>query len=184
VANYLTRANNAGLSWPLPPELDERALELALFPESDQALAHKQFIEPDYSALHIDLKSVGMTKQLAWEEYREVHGSHGYSYSQYCHRYRAWLGRQRRSMRQVHTASEKVFVDYCGPTIPIVNAHDGSFINAQIFVAVLGASNYTFACAHASQKEADWIDAHIKAATFFGGWSSLTIPDNLKSGVT
>ena len=184
VANYLTRASNAGLSWPLPPELDERALELALFPESDQALAHKQFIEPDYSALHIDLKSVGMTKQLAWEEYREVHGSHGYSYSQYCHRYRAWLGRQRRSMRQVHTAGEKVFVDYCGPTIPIVNAHDGSFINAQIFVAVLGASNYTFACAHASQKEADWIDAHIKAATFFGGWSSLTIPDNLKSGVT
>lgn len=184
VSNYLTRAANAGLSWPLPPELDERALEIALFPESDEALAQKKFTEPDYLAIHIDLKSAGMTKQLAWEEYRQVHGNYGYSYSQFCHRYRTWLGRQRRSMRQVHIAGEKVFVDYCGPTIPIVNARDGTFINAQIFVAVLGASNYTFACAHASQKEADWIDAHIKAAQFFGGWSTLTIPDNLKSGVT
>jgi len=75
VANYLTRATNAGLSWPLPPEMDERALEIALFPESDEALAQKKFIEPDYLALHVDLKSAGMTKQLAWEEYRQVHGN-------------------------------------------------------------------------------------------------------------
>jgi len=160
VANYLTRAANAGVSWPLPPELGERALEIALFPESDQALAQKTFIEPDYLAISIDLKFAGMTKQLAWEEYWQVHGSHGYSYSQFCHCYRAWLGRQRRSMRQVHIAGEKVLVDYCGPTIPIVNEHDGRIVEALIFVAVLGASNYTFACAHASQKEADWIDAH------------------------
>ena len=184
VANYLHRATRAGLPWPLPPELDERALELALFPENVNALAQRKFAEPDFAALYIDLKTVGMTKQLAWEEYRQVHSENGYSYSQFCHRYRAWLGRQRRSMRQTHIAGEKVFVDYCGPTVPIVNAEDGSFINAQIFVAVLGASNYTFACAHASQKEADWIDAHTRAAKFFGGWSTLTIPDNLKSGVT
>ena len=87
-------------------------------------------------------------------------------------------------MRQTHIAGEKVFVDYCGPTVAIVDASTGTFINAQIFVAVLGASNYTFACASSSQKEADWIDAHTKAATFFGGWSTLTIPDNLKSAVT
>jgi transposase len=184
VANYLTRAANAGLSWPLPPDMDERALELALFPDRVESLAQRKFSEPDFAALHIDLKSVGMTKQLAWEEYRQVHSENGYSYSQFCHRYRTWQGKQRRSMRQTHIAGEKVFVDYCGPTVPIVNAHDGTFINAQIFVAVLGASNYTFACAHASQKEADWIDAHIKAAQFFGGWSTLTIPDNLKSGVS
>jgi len=184
VANYLNRATHKGLSWPLPPELDERALELALYPESADALAQRKFAEPDFAALYIDLKTVGMTKQLAWEEYRQVHGENGYSYSQFCHRYRTWLGRQRRSMRQTHIAGEKVFVDYCGPTVPIVNASDGSFINAQIFVAVLGASNYTFACAHASQKESDWIDAHTRAAKFFGGWSTLTIPDNLKSGVT
>lgn len=184
VGNYLKRARNAELSWPLPPDIDERALELALFPESDTTTAQKKFVEPDFPSLHIELKSVGMTKQLAWEEYREVHGTNGYSYSQFCHRYRTWTGRQRRSMRQNHIAGEKVFVDYCGPTVPVVDASDGTFISAQIFVAVLGASNYTFACAHASQKEADWIDAHSKAAEFFGGWSTLTIPDNLKSGVT
>lgn len=184
VANYLTRAANAGVAWPLPVDMDERALELALFPESAEALAQKKFVEPDFQALYIDLKTAGMTKQLAWEEYRQVQGAQGYSYSQFCHRYRAWQGTQRRSMRQTHIAGEKVFVDYCGPTVPIVDTRDGSFIKAQIFVAVLGASNYTFACAHASQKEADWIDAHIKAANFSGGWSSLTTPDNLRSGVT
>lgn len=88
VANYLNRTTQAGLSWPLPPELDERALELALFPESADALAQRKFSEPDFAALYIDLKTVGMTKQLAWEEYRQVHGENGYSYSQFCHRYR------------------------------------------------------------------------------------------------
>ncbi len=184
VANYLTRARNAGLSWPLPPEIDERALELALFPENTKTDAQHKFVKPDFAAVYLDLKTVGMTKQLAWEEYRQVHGENGYSYSQFCHRYRTWLGRQQRSMRQNHIAGEKVFIDYCGPTVPIVNAHTGTYIGAQIFVAVLGASNYTFACASASQKEADWIDAHTKAAAFFGGWATLTIPDNLKSGVT
>ena len=184
VSNYLTRARNANLSWPLPPEMDERALERALFPGSTENDAQHRFAAPDFSAVYLELKSVGMTKQLAWEEYREVHGRNGYSYSQFCHRYRTWLGRQQRSMRQNHIAGEKVFIDYCGPTMPVVDAHTGTFISAQIFVAVLGASNYTFACASASQKEADWIDAHTKAAVFFGGWATLTIPDNLKSGVT
>lgn len=184
VANYLTRARNAGLSWPLPPDMDERSLELALFPQRTNKEVQRKFVDPDFALIYLELKSVGMTKQLAWEEYRQVHGKNGYSYSQFCHRYRTWLGRQRRSMRQNHIAGEKVFIDYCGPTVPIVDEHTGTFINAQIFVAVLGASNYTFACASASQKEADWIDAHTKAASFFGGWAALTIPDNLKSGVT
>ncbi|MCL4146812.1 UNVERIFIED_CONTAM: hypothetical protein GTU68_021357 [Idotea baltica] len=164
--------------------MDERALELALFPRAPKNDAQHRFAEPDFAIVHVELKSVGMTKQLAWEEYRQVNSDNGYSYSQFCHRYRAWLGRQQRSMRQNHVAGEKVFIDYCGPTVPVVDARTGTFIGAQIFVAVLGASNYTFACASASQKEADWIDAHTKAATFFGGWSALTIPDNLKSGVT
>ena len=184
VANYLVRARNAGLSWPLPPEIDERALELALFPERSTTDAQVKFVAPDFAAVYLDLKSVGMTKQLAWEEYCQVHSTNSYSYSQFCHRYRKWLGRQQRSMRQNHIAGEKVFIDYCGPTVPVVDMHTGEYINAQIFVAVLGASNYTFACASASQKEADWIDAHTKAAMFFGGWATLTIPDNLKSGVT
>lgn len=184
VTNYLTRAKNAGLSWPLPPDMDERSLELALFPDTTPGRPQSRFVEPDFVRIHIELKSPLMTKQLAWEEYRQVHVDHGYSYSQFCHRYRTWQGRQKRSMRQNHVAGEKVFVDYCGPTVPIVDERTGEYINAQIFVAVLGASNYTYACASVSQKEADWIDAHTKAATFFGGWASLTIPDNLKSAVT
>jgi len=164
VANYIRRAEQAGLSWPLPPHIGERELLSALFPERADSTAHKRFAEPDYPGIYLELKSVGMTKQLAWEEYRQIHPDDGYSYSQFC--------------------GEKVFVDYCGPTVPVVNQHTGEFINAQIFVAVLGATNFTFACASASQKEADWIDAHTKAAEFFGGWPQLTIPDNLKSGVT
>ena len=184
VANYLRRAQSAGLTWPLPQEFGERELTAALFPERGTSSAQKRFAEPDFARVHLELKSVGMTKHLAWEEYRQIHPDDGYSYSQFCYRYLAWQQRQQRSMRQTHIAGEKIFVDYCGPTVPIVNPHTGEFINAQIFVAVLGASNYTFACASASQKEADWIDAHVKAAEFFGGWSKLTIPDNLKSGVT
>jgi len=184
VNNYLQRAQNAGLRWPLPPQMTERDLELALFPEQAKHDGQHRFAEPDFAQIHTDMRSVGMTKQLAWEEYRQVHPDDGYSYSQFCHRYRTWIGRQRRSMRQTHIAGEKMFVDYCGPTVPIVDARTGEFINAQIFVATLGASNYTFACASVSQKEADWIHAHCKAAAFFGGWASLTIPDNLKSGVT
>ena len=184
VANYLRRAQTAGLNWPLPADLSERELTAALFPERTTSNAHHRFVEPDYPRIHLELKSVGMTKQLAWEEYRQTHPDNGYSYSQFCHRYLVWLQRQQRSMRQTHIAGEKVFIDYCGPTVPIVNPLTGEFIKAQIFVAVLGASNYTFACASVSQKEADWIDAHVKAAEFFGGWPKLTIPDNLKSGVT
>jgi len=184
VANYLRRAESAGLTWPLPTDMEERELTAALFPERDTSGAQKRFVEPDFARVHLELKSVGMTKHLAWEEYRQIHPDDGYSYSQFCHRYLAWQQRQQRSMRQTHIAGEKIFVDYCGPTVPIVNPHTGEFINAQVFVAVLGASNYTFACASASQKEADWIAAHVKAAEFFGGWSKLTIPDNLKSGVT
>lgn len=184
VANYLTRARNAGLSWPLPPDMDEHSLERALFPDQCPDAPQRRFTEPDFARIHLELKSPGMTKQLAWGEYRQVHVDDGYSYSQFCHRYRTWQGRQRRSMRQNHVAGEKVFVDYCGPTVPIVDARTGEYINAQIFVAVLGASNYTFACASVSQKESDWIDAHTKAAEFFGGWATLTIPDNLKSAVT
>ena len=170
VTNYLQRATVAGVTWPLPPETDAAALERMLFPEGAGTTdSQRRFVQPDYPRIHLELKSVGMTKQLAWEEYRQIHPDDGYSYSQFCHRYQAWLGLQQRSMRQTHVAGEKVFVDYCGPTVPIVDERTGTFRNAQIFVAVLGASNYTFACASASQKEADWIDAHCKAAAFFGG---------------
>ena len=184
VANYLKAARQAGLSWPLPEKWGERELGRALFPTQPAGQSQRRFARPDFAQIHVELRSPGMTKLLAWEEYRAIHPEHGYSYSQFCHRYNAWLDRQKRSMRQRHVAGEKCFVDYCGPTVPIVCAETGEYQNAQIFVAVLGASNYTFAHASLSQTEADWINSHVKAAEFFGGWATLTIPDNLKSGVT
>jgi transposase len=182
VANYLNRAHKAGISWPLPKGMDERDLGRLLFP-SQATSKSRRFTEPDFPQIHQELKQKGVTKLLLWEEYRQAHPNDGYSYAQFCHRYKVWRGHQARSMRQTHHAGEKLFVDYCGPTIPIVNPDTGEFYNAQVFVAVLGASNYTFACASRSQQQADWINAHVKAFEFFGGIPELIIPDNLKSAV-
>ena len=182
VANYLNRAEKAGISWPLSDDLDERDLGRLLFP-SQPSTKHRRFVEPDYPNIHQDLKQKGVTKLLLWEEYRQSHPDDGYSYAQFCHRYKAWQGKQATSMRQSHKAGEKLFVDYCGPTVPIVNPDTGECYSAQIFVAVLGASNYTFACASKSQNQADWINAHVKAFEFFGGVPQLIVPDNLKSAV-
>lgn len=182
VANYLNRAEKAGVSWPLSDDMDERELGRLLFP-SQPSSKHCQFVDPDYPKVQQELKHKGVTKLLLWEEYRQSHPNDGYSYAQFCHRYKVWLGKQAMSMRQTHKAGEKLFVDYCGPTIPIVNPDTGECYSAQIFVAVLGASNYTFACASKSQNQADWINAHVKAFEYFGGVPALVIPDNLKSAV-
>lgn len=182
VVDYLTRARQAGLSWPIPEELCERDLGRLLFP-TQPVIGQRRFSEPDFPAIHLELKNKTMTKQLLWQEYRQQHPEDGYSYAQFCHRYNEWLGRQQRSMRQSHRAGEKLFVDYCGPTLTVVNPDTGEARTAQIFVAVLGASNYTFACAHWSQGQADWLDAHVKAFEFFGGVPELVVPDQLKSAV-
>lgn len=182
VANYLSRARKAGLSWPLPEGMGERELGAALFPTRKNA-KQADFAPPDFPALQHELKTKGMTLMLLWQEYREAHPDNGYSYSQFCHRYKHWLGTQKRSMRQVHIAGEKCFVDYAGSTVPIVNAKSGEFIKAQIFVAVLGASGYTFAHASLSQTEADWIHSHNAAFAFFGGITQIVVPDCLKSAV-
>jgi transposase len=182
VSTYLQRARKAGISWPLPAELHERDLGRLLFP-SQPVSGQRRFVEPDYATVLLELKRKGVTKLLLWQEYRQQHPDDGYSYAQFCHRYREWLGRQQRSMRQVHRAGEKAFIDYCGPTVPVVNADTGEIREAQIFVAVLGASNYTFACATWTQKQEDWLGAHVQALEFFGGVPELLVPDNLKSAV-
>jgi len=180
--NYLNRAQAAGLSWPLPDGTDERTLGRLLFP-TQPATGQRRFAEPDFPAVHQGLKCKGVTKQLLWQEYRQQHPNDGYSYAQFCHRYNAWLGKQQVSMRQLHRAGEKLFVDYCGPTMPVINPDTGEVRQAQVFVAVLGASNYTFACAGWSQNQADWLKAHVQAFEFFGGVPEVVVPDNLKSGV-
>ncbi len=183
IANYLTRAQTAGLSWPLPPDMDERTLGRLLFP-SQAITGQRRFVEPGFLTIHQELTKKGVTKQLLWQEYREQHPDNGYSYAQFCHRYLEWLGCQKRSMRQLHIAGEKLFVDYCGPTMEVINPDTGEVRQAQIFVAVLGASNYTFACASWSQKQEDWLNAHVQAFEFFTGVPEIIVPDNLKSAVT
>jgi transposase len=183
VSLHLHRAKAAGLSWPLPDSMDEAGLERALFPDP-LASVQNGYVEPDYASMHDELKHKGVTKQLLWEEYKQIQGDNGYQYSQYCQRYRDWVLTLKRSMRQIHKAGEKLFIDYCGPTIPIVNPDTGEMDPAQIFVATWGASNYTYAEATRTQRLADWIQSHVHAFEFFGGTPQLLVPDNLKSAVT
>lgn len=183
VTLHLKRAAAAGLSWPLPTDMNDQALEAALFPNQAKP-AQTRHVIPDYATMHKELKRKGVTKQLLWEEYKQIHGDKGYQYSQYCQHYRDWVGTLKRSMRQIHKAGEKLFIDYCGPTLPIVNPDTGEFRHAQIFVACWGASTYTYAEASWSQKKGDWIEAHVNAFEYFGGVPEILVPDNLKSAIT
>lgn len=181
VGKYVSLAQAQGIGWPLPEGVDQARLEALLYPARTPPA---RFAEPDYFQIHQELKRKGVTLQLLWAEYVENHGDHGYRYSQFCHRYRQWRAGQRRSMRQVHRAGEKVFIDYCGPTVAIVDRNSGEIRAAQIFVAVLGASSYTFAEATWSQALRDWIASHQRMLGFFGGVPELLVPDNLKAAVT
>ena len=182
VANYIKRTEEAGLNWPLPPDIDERSLGRLLFP-STGATAHSGFIDLDYLSIYQELKSPIVTKLLLWQEYRECNPDNGFSYAQFCHRYRVWQGTQKLSMRQQHKAGEQLFIDYCGPTIPVVNPDTGDTRDAQLIVAALGASSYTYAEATWSQNQADFINAHVRALEFFGGSPKILVPDNLKAAV-
>ena len=178
VSKYLGLAQAAGLStWPLPPEWDDTQLEHRLFPPSADAANPSRYADPDFAAIHQELKRKGVTRQLLWEEYQHAHPDDGYGYAQYCVLYRDWKGRLQRSLRQTHRAGEKLFVDYAGPTVPVVNTRTGEITPAQIFVAVLGASNYTYAEATWTQTLPDWIGAHVRALTFFGGVPALIVPE-------
>lgn len=182
VTKYLQFFVKSELSWPLPDEADDTFLINKLMPES--ANNHRKgLIDPDWVEMHRELKRKGMTKQLLWEEYCQVYPHNAYSYAQYCHRYSKWKKKQKRSMRQVHKAGEKLFIDYAGITIPVVNSATGEARQAQIFVAVLGASSYTYAEASWGQSQADFLTSHVRAFEFFGGVTDMLVPDNLKSAV-
>jgi transposase len=183
IQKLLAKAEEEGLTWPLPPELDDGQLARLFYPGADTRTSNRHQI-PDWPTLHQELKLKGVTKQLLWEEYARQYPNRCYSYSQFCDRYTHWRGLQKRSMRQTHKAGEKCFVDYTGQTVPIVYADSGEFRGAQIFVAVLGASNYTFAEATLSQSLPDWLGSHVRAFQYFGGTTAVVVPDNLKSGVT
>lgn len=183
VSLYLKRASSAKLSWPLPDDMNDQKLEAILFPNNTSPKA-KKFVTPDYATMHTELKRKGVTKQLLWEEYLQIHKENAYQYSQYCQLYRDWTGTLKRSMRLVHKAGEKLFIDYCGPTVPVVNPDTGECRTAQIFVACWGASAYTYAEASWSQKKGDWLASHVHAFEYFGGVPEILVPDNLKSATT
>jgi transposase len=181
VSEYVARAKRAGLGWPLPAALDEAALEARLFPVPE---AGRERPMPDPASLHQELKGVGVTLQLLWEEYREIHGAAGYGYSQFCELYRRWAGKLRPSMRQLHRAGEKVFVDFSGKRPHIVDRRSGELIPVELFVGALGASCFTYAEATATQKLHDWVDAHRRMLEYFGGSPAIWVPDQLKSAIT
>jgi len=182
VREYLQRAVGAGLSWPLSEGLSDSALEALLFPPPVSPDNAPRAL-PDWKTLHKELKRKGVTLFLLWEEYKAVHPE-GYEYSRFCDLYRQWAGKLPVWMRQEHKAGEKLFVDYAGMTMPVTNGKTGEVRQAQIFVATLGASNYTYAEATWTQTLPDWIASHVRALEFLGAVPSLIVPDNLRSGVS
>jgi len=182
VGKYVNLAKAEGITWPLPPGMDEAQLEARLF--GGQNKPASKFAQPDFPVIHQELKRKGVTLQLLWSEYAEAHGERAYRYSQFCFHYQRWRKRQKRCMRQLHRAGEKLFIDYCGQTVPIVDGATGEIHPAQVFVAVLGASSYSYAEATWTQELPQWIASHQRAFQFFGGVVELLVPDNLRSGVT
>ena len=182
VAAYLRRAGQAGLSWPLSADLTDGELEQRLFQQAMGEAGVERSL-PDWSQVHQELKRKGVTLFLLWEEYKACHPQ-GYQYSQFCDRYRRWKDGLEVCMRQDHKAGEKLFVDYCGQTASVIDPHSGEIREAQIFVAALGASNYTYAEATWTQQLPDWIASHMRAWNYLGGVTELVVPDNLGSGVS
>ena len=191
VAKYATLANEAGLDWPQIAAMTETELHARLMPARGAAdgfaigddgsddsgpgsSATGPYVQPDYAEIHRELSRKGMTLMLLWHEYQANHPqARTYRYSQYCDRYRRWAKTLKRSMRQIHRAGEKLFVDFAGPTLGLT---DGS--RAHIFVAALGASGYTYALATEAEKTVHWIEGMSGALHFIGGVVALIVPDN------
>src|ERR1700726_1783818 len=183
VSKYLNRTRRSGLTWPLPPELDDDVrLENRLYPPPSD-LPSDDRPQPDWAVVHRELRRPGVTLMLLWEEYCDT-TSDGFSYSWFCERYKEWAGRLKLSLRQIHIAGEKLFVAYSGHTREMVHGLGGVVLAVQIFVAVLGASNYTFAEATLTQSLPDWISSHVRAFAFLGGVAQQAVSENLKAGST
>ena len=182
VNGYVGRARRVRLGWPLPDGLGDEQLEALLFPPMPD-IPMDQRPAPDWARVHAEMRRPNVTIALLWEEYRSA-APDGFGYSWFCDLYRAWAGQLKPTLRQVHTAGERLFVDFAGHTMPLAAGASGEERQAQIFVAVLGASSFTFACATESQALPDWIGAHVRAFGYFGGVARQMVCDNLKAGVT
>ena len=178
VGKYVLLARVAGVDWPVAEGLSDETLEARLYRPPVPRSSHQLAL--DFGLIHQQLKRAGVTLMLLWEEYASANPL-AYKYTSFCIKYREFALRQQRSMRQIHIAGEKLFVDYAGSTVPVVDAATGEITQAQIFVATLGASNYTYACATPRQTTADWIAAQVLALEFIGGAPKLIVPDQTRS---
>ena len=183
VAVTLDRLAAAELGWPLPATLSDRVLEAMLYAGPGTQCGSRRKAEPDWTHVHRELRRPGVTLMLLWEEYRQA-APDGYGYSRWCELYRGWEGRLSPTMRQSHPAGERMFVDYAGQTVELCDGRSGEIRAAQIFVAVMGASSYTYAEASWTQTLPDWIGSHVRALAFMGGAPAQLVPDNPKVGVT
>lgn len=182
VAEYLRRAAVSGIGWPVPAGLDDAALEARLFspPFTPREALRPQ---PNWPRIHAELRRPGVTLMLLWQEYR-AEQPEGYGYSRFCDLHADWRGGVSPTMRQTHLAGDKLFVDFAGQTLAVIDPATGEVRQAQVFVAVLGASSLTYAEVRWSQGLADWVGCHVNAFTFFGGAARQLVCDNLKAGVT
>jgi len=182
VALTLDRVAAAGLAWPLSATLSDRVLEAMLYAGAGSKQGMRRKTEPDWIHVHRELRRPGVTLMLLWEEYRTREPG-GYGYSRWCDLYRTWEGRLSPTMRQAHPAGERLFVDYAGQTVEVVDGRTGEVRQAQVFVAAMGASSYTYAEATWTQTLPDWIGSHTRALAFLGGVPAQLVPDNPKVGV-
>lgn len=183
VRRYLIRFDRSGLQWPLPDGITEAELDRRLFERAEpKPLARKRGV-PNWEYIHLELRRKGVTLQLLWDEYREENPE-GYEYSWFCRHYRKWAGKLDLVMRQDHKAGEKLFVDYAGMTVAIIDPSTGEERQAQLFVAALGASGYTYAEVTWTQGLEDWITSHQNCFSWMGGCPEIVVPDNLRSAVT
>jgi transposase len=182
VSEYVRRAKVVGLTWPIPPEISDAALERCLF---TPAGFHDGLSKPlpDWAKIHEELKRRGVTLMTLWEEHRAAYVD-GHGYSHFCALYGEWRKRLSPTMRQTYVAGDKLFVDWAGDTVPIIDPMTGEVHAAHLFVAVLGASSYTYSEARWGETLPDWIGAHVNALDFLGGVPKAAVPDNLKAGIT
>jgi transposase len=181
VREYITRAKAIGLTYALIQDKTESEVYELIFPQ--QAKQQVQPL-PDWKTVHLEITThKSVTIFTLWEEYIQTYPE-GYKYSQFCDLYRTWRKTLDYSMRQIHKAGEKMFTDYSGMTMPVIDQQTGEVRQAEIYVSVLGASNYAYAEATWSQSLPDWINSHIRTFEYFGGVPEIEVPDNLKSGIS
>lgn len=181
----VVRAKKAGLAWDALKDLSEDDVERLLYgrARSEPAPPPVDRPLPDFAEIYAERLKVGVTLELLHMEYREQHPD-GYGYTQFCEYFRRWLTKRKLTMRQEHRAGDKLFVDYSGKKPTIVDPTTGELVEVELFVAVLGASNYTFAEVTATQRLPDFIASHVRAFAFLGGVPAALVPDQLKSAVT